>query len=182
MSALNGWHPGEERIHQKLGFADSVATSYTLIQGELPEQHTLFYETCLPFIPVTLLDKSERPWGCILAAKDGTKGKGFVSRSRLYTRLDVRARTWVGDPLVENLKRGMEDGEKVLIAGIGVEFETRRRNKFAGFVSELRKCENKDIEMELVVNEAIGYVTYFFTAFTYLLSTGTAQNTSTSAT
>ncbi|KAF9441481.1 hypothetical protein P691DRAFT_812715 [Macrolepiota fuliginosa MF-IS2] len=137
-------------MHQKLGFADKVVTDYTAIQGDLPPEHAQFYETCLPFIPVTTLDESGRPWGSILAGKNGEKG--FV-HSRRYTQLDVVAQLWNGDPLEENLQQF--DGKDVLIAGIGVEFPTRRRNKFAGVVSKLQRVGH-DIEMELTVNEAIG--------------------------
>lgn len=151
MSSLNGWHPGERSIQQKLGFADKMATQYTAIQGDLPPEHAQFYETCLPFIPVTTLDKDGRPWGSILAGKDGTKG---FMQSRQYTKLDVKAETWEGDPLTENLQR-LNDDENLLIAGIGVEFPTRRRNKFAGVVFKLNQS-GLDIDMELFVNEAIG--------------------------
>lgn len=46
----------------------------------------------------------------------------------------------------------------MLIAGIGVEFPTRRRNKFAGVISKLSRREDHNVEMVLLVNEAIGYV------------------------
>lgn len=101
MSALNGWHPGERSIQQKLGFADKVATHYTAIQGDLPPEHAQFYETCLPFIPVTTLDGLGRPWGSILAAGNGERG--FV-QNRRYTQLDVKFELWEGDPLEENLQ------------------------------------------------------------------------------
>ncbi len=151
MTSLNGWHPGERSMHQKHGFTDKVTWDYTMIQGDLPQEHAQFYETCLPFIPVTTLDEFGRPWGSILAGKNG--GKGFA-RNRQYTRLDVTAQLWDGDPLGRNLSQFSED-KHLLIAGIGVEFPTRRRNKFAGFVSKLKKS-NFDVEMELFVNEAIG--------------------------
>jgi predicted pyridoxine 5'-phosphate oxidase superfamily flavin-nucleotide-binding protein len=152
MSGLNGWHPGERSIQQKLGIADEVAIRYTAIQGDLPHEHAQFYETCLPFIPVATLGRDGRPWGSILA-KNGAKG---FMRNRQYTKLDVKAETWDGDPLTESIERFNEDGN-MLIAGIGVEFTTRRRNKFAGVVSELNQSGH-NIEMELLVNEAIGYV------------------------
>ncbi|KAF5348526.1 hypothetical protein D9756_009680 [Leucocoprinus leucothites] len=151
MSALHGWHPGERSIQQKLGFADKVATHYTAIQGDLPPEHAQFYETCLPFIPVTTLDEDGRPWGSIMAGKNGMKG--FV-RNRLYTKLDIEAETWEGDPLTDNLQLPGR-GENLLIAGIGVEFPTRRRNKFAGMVSKSNQS-GYDIQLELLVNEAIG--------------------------
>ncbi|KXN85012.1 hypothetical protein AN958_11857 [Leucoagaricus sp. SymC.cos] len=149
--SITGWHPGERSIQQKLGWADKVVTSWTAIQGDLPPEHAQFYETCLPFIPVTTLDREGRPWGSILSGKNGSKG--FV-RQRQYTKLDVQAETWEGDPLTGNLQQ-FEQDEKFLIAGIGVEFPTRRRNKFAGTVFNIKRSGH-DINLQLLVDEAIG--------------------------
>jgi hypothetical protein len=151
MPGLNGWHPGERIIHEKLDITGPVVFDYTSIQGDLPPEHAQFYETCLPFLPMTALDQSGRPWGSILAGRDGEKG--FI-RSRQYTRLEVKAQTWDGDPLGDNL-RLFDKVENLMVAGIGVEFETRRRNKFAGVVSKINQSGH-DIDMELLVNEAIG--------------------------
>jgi hypothetical protein len=151
MPGLSGWHPGERIIHEKLDLTGPVVLKYTAIQRDLPPEHAQFYKTCLPFLPITTLDESGRPWSSILAGKDGEKG--FI-RSTQYSRLEVEAQTWDGDPLGDNL-RLFEKVENLIVAGIGVEFETRRRNKFAGIVSKINQSGH-DIEMELLVNEAIG--------------------------
>lgn len=154
MTALNGWHPGERSIHQKLGFAEQVATHYTEILADLPPDHAQFYETCLPFIPVTTLDELGRPWGSLIAGKNGEKG--FI-RSRQPTQLEIKARLWDGDPIGDNLRQFDKVG-KLLISGLGVEFSTRRRNKFVGAISKIRRS-NQDTELELLVNQAVGYAT-----------------------
>ncbi|XP_006462985.1 hypothetical protein AGABI2DRAFT_207677 [Agaricus bisporus var. bisporus H97] len=150
MSGVTGWHPGERIIQKKLGLTDQVTLSYTMIHGDLPPEHAEFYETCLPFM-ITTLDESGRPWGSILTGKNGEKR---FARTPHYNRLEVKARTWDGDPLGDNL-RLFDKVENLMMAGIGVEFETRRRNKFAGVVSKLNQS-GYDIDMELLVNQAIG--------------------------
>ncbi|KAG1842886.1 hypothetical protein DFJ58DRAFT_805555 [Suillus subalutaceus] len=133
MSSLNGWHKGERAIQEKLGFQGAVSQSWTQIEGEMPEQHRIFYSTRLPFIPVTTLDSMGRPWSSILAGPHGEIG--WVS-SETYDQLSMRVEVWDGDPLKANADyhAGTTDGSQreMLIAGIGVEFSTRRRNKFAG--------------------------------------------------
>ena len=51
----------------------------------------------------------------------------------------------------------MNDGKKLLAAGIGIEFSTRRRNKFAGYIRDIHK-KGDSYHLEMIVNQAIGYV------------------------
>ena len=159
MTSLNGWHPGERLVRKKLGFdkVPGMANAWTWIEGEMSEQHSTFYTTRLPFIPVCVLDEEGRPWASVLAGKDGHIG--YVRLPR-YNTLGFQARLWEGDPFKKHLKAGEQNKGSTLIAGIGVELSTRRRNKFAGHI--LREVVNGDtVELELVVNEAIGFVIHF---------------------
>ncbi|KAJ6594548.1 hypothetical protein B0H19DRAFT_1095965 [Mycena capillaripes] len=151
--ALNGWHRGEDAIHRKLNTFDDYAVSmmYRAVDGELPGEHAQFHSTCLSFLPVTTLDGAGRPWGSILAGEDGKTG--FVHAPR-YSTLRVDAKLWDGDPLIENSKL-FEQEQQMLVAGIGVEFGTRRRNKFAGSISQLNQVDGR-MELDFFVNEAIG--------------------------
>ena len=73
--------------------------------------------------------------------------------------MSVRTELWEGDPFLDNLGCGEREGEGMLAAGIGVEVATRRRNKFAGKVVEVKKAKSsRSVEFDLVVNEAIGCV------------------------
>ncbi|KAJ7092088.1 hypothetical protein B0H15DRAFT_883509 [Mycena belliarum] len=150
---LNGWHRGENAIHVKLNTSNDyvVSTLYRSISGDLPEEHTQFHTTRLPFLPVTTLDEIGRPWGSILAGLDGQPG--FVWAPR-YTTLSVDAKLWEGEPLVKNSKRFAKDG-RMLVAGIGIEFPTRRRNKFAGTISRLEQVDDR-LRLDFLVNEALG--------------------------
>ena len=151
--ALNGWHPGERIVHQQLGHdADhSIMSQYRHIDGDLPGDHATFHSTRLPFVPVTTLDSDGRPWASILAGRDGKPG--FI-RSPRYSVLEVEAHLWPGDPLLHTADTFGTAG--MLVAGIGIEFPTRRRNKFAGRVTRLER-RGSTISMDWTVNEAIGY-------------------------
>ncbi|KAF7357898.1 putative PNPOx domain-containing protein [Mycena venus] len=152
--ALNGWHRGENAIHHKLNTFDDYAVSrlYMHISGDLPGEHAQFHSTRLSFLPVTTLDDTGRPWGSILAGKDGEPG--FIHTPR-YSTLRVDAKLWEGDPLVQNSKLYERADQTMLVAGIGIELGTRRRNKFAGFVSQLNQAEG-GMKLDFQVNEAIG--------------------------
>jgi hypothetical protein len=151
--ALHGWHLGERMVHQKLGddTDPQVSVRYHAIAGDLPDDHGKFHSRQLPFLPVTTLDSQGRPWGSILAGQDGKPG--FIQNSR-YTVLSLQAKVWPGEPLLETSKRfGLDGG--MLTAGIGIEFPTRRRNKFAGKVTKLEQHDDA-FNLDITVNESIG--------------------------
>ncbi|KAF8143089.1 hypothetical protein K438DRAFT_1945991 [Mycena galopus ATCC 62051] len=152
--ALNGWHRGEKAIHRKLNTLDDFAVNrlYMHISGDLPGEHAEFHSTRLSFVPVTTLDDGGRPWGSVLAGEDGKTG--FIRVPR-YSTLRIDAKLWDGEPLLQNSKLFGQRDQTMLIAGIGIEFGTRRRNKFAGFVSTLKQT-NSSVQLDLQVNEAIG--------------------------
>ncbi|GJE90364.1 FAD/NAD(P)-binding domain-containing protein [Phanerochaete sordida] len=151
MGVLQGWHRGERSIQEKLGFAGPMSMAYQWIDGEMDEQHRDFHTTRLPFIPVTTLDNQNRPWTSIFAGTNGTPG--FVS-SPWWNRLNMDIKVWEGDPFWENHENF--NGEKMLVAGIGIEFPTRRRNKFAGHVFEMTQQKKDQFRLKLEVNQAIG--------------------------
>lgn len=71
--------------------------------------------------------------------------------------MSVRTELWEGDPFLDNLVCGEREGKGMFVAGIGVEVATRRRNKFAGKLVEVRRGKSsRSVEFDLVVNEAIG--------------------------
>ncbi|TFY77799.1 hypothetical protein EWM64_g6218, partial [Hericium alpestre] len=154
MDGIQGWHPGERAIQKKLDFDGPMSMAWTWIDPSMPEEHRIFHSRNLYFLPLSSLDAEGRPWGSILAAKDGKPG--FI-RSPTETTLDVSFRTWEGDPWAENYEtwRSHAD-EKFLVAGIGIELGTRRRNKLAGWVSQVKQVGQNDYFAKLHVNQAIG--------------------------
>ena len=130
--------------------------NYTYISSYMPEQHRVFHTSNLPFIPVTILDKSGRPWGSVFAGKGGKIG--FVKSSNERS-MSMDLETWEGDPLLRNLECQKDEEGRVLVAGIGIELSTRRRNKFAGWIdSSSIKGNTTDVHLEIQVNQAIGSV------------------------
>ncbi|KAL5043910.1 hypothetical protein BDW71DRAFT_187267 [Aspergillus fruticulosus] len=155
-TALQGWHPGETKLHNLLHFPSSIATRYAAIESQLREQHRIFHTSNLPFMPLTVIDNSGRPWAGIAAGRSGEIG--FISSPDLKT-LVFGVRVWAGEPLAELLGgwNGKEDGEGSLTAGLGIEFSTRRRNKFAGVIRNV--CVDKgegEYVVRVEVNEALG--------------------------
>jgi len=142
-------------VGRKLGFdkIPSLAQTFNYISGEVPEEHSTFYTKRIPFLLVCVLDDEGQPWGSILAGKDGRGG--FIHHPR-YDTLSIEAKLWEGEPFLNNVKTFDCEKYSTLIARIGVEVSTRRRNKFAGSIMKLVK--NEDIlDFELVVNETLGY-------------------------
>lgn len=161
--ALAGWHPGEARMHQELGFADAMQDRWTSIASSMSDQHRVFHTSNIPFIPITTIDEHGRPWGSLLAGSNGSVG--FV-KSPDDTTLLVDASIWNGDPILRtiqafsnNVSYRKHDPSRFLIAGIGIEHSTRRRNKFAGYIRNVRSMKNSNniYTLDLKINQALGY-------------------------
>lgn len=148
---MHGWHRGERIIHEKLGQTrdPGVSRLYSIIDGDLQADHGKFHSTYLPFVPLSSLDREGRPWGSILAAANGKPG--FIKFPR-YSTLSINATLWDGEPLARNSR---EDPGGMLVAGIGVDYSNRRRNKFAGKISRFQKTET-EIKLDITVNESLG--------------------------
>ncbi|KAJ3716330.1 hypothetical protein DFJ43DRAFT_1043349 [Lentinula guzmanii] len=150
--ALNGWHTGERSIRQKMKFSEdpSLDGMYTWISEELDPGHAQFHSEC-HFLAVTTLDSDGRPWSSILTSKGGRPGSSFI-RYIGGSRLRVTAQVWDGEPILRTGKDNM------LIAGIGIHFPTRRRNKIAGFVSRYERAgdDGRVVTFDMTVNETIG--------------------------
>jgi hypothetical protein len=94
-----------------------------MVLGFMPPQHMFFFGN-LTYFGVGTMDDRGRPWASVLTGE-----RGFirpVSQNYLAMVTDVSA----GDPVLENLSRGytVAEGGR-LIAGLGLDFTNRRRNK-----------------------------------------------------
>lgn len=159
-AALQGWHPGEVAVQRRLGFADAVSHRWQIVGKYMPEQHRLFYASNLNFIPVTTIDEHGRAWASIMAGPAGDIG--FVESPTQQT-LSITARLWDGDPLLDtaaawlrNMSSAAGNSERFLTAGLGIEFSTRRRNKFAGRIENVCLVGNSCIRFDVNINEALG--------------------------
>ncbi|EAU33071.1 conserved hypothetical protein [Aspergillus terreus NIH2624] len=162
ISTLQGWHPGEVSIQRQLGYAAAVSSRWTAVENQLREQHQIFHTSNLSFIPLTTTDDDGRPWAGIAAGSTGQVG--FVESPGLKT-LVFRARLWDGDPLLETLRKRKSSRsshgetateERYLTAGLGIEFSTRRRNKFAGRLERVKAITEQDYVFEVGITEALG--------------------------
>ncbi len=159
-AALQGWHPGEVAVQRKLGFADAVSDRWRAVENRMREQHQIFHTSNLPFIPVTTTDEDGRPWASIVAGATGEIG--FVQSPDTNT-LIINTRIWDGEPLADTLKawvdrsnRQAQTPQRFLTAGLGIEFPTRRRNKFAGYITAVKQVTDLDYQVSLRVTEALG--------------------------
>ncbi len=154
---LQGWHPGELAMQSRVNFVEDVVTGYTMIESGMRDQHRIFHSNQLHFVPLTTLDKNGRPWSSLVA---GTSGQpGFISCPSA-TEMLMELKVWRGDPILENLESSKGRwGGRTLVAGVGVEFPTRRRNKFAGWVKDFERRGDDGVFLRLQVNQAIGYAT-----------------------
>lgn len=97
-----------------------------VIRNFMPDQHREFFAE-LPFVVLGSLDDEGRPWASMLTGRPG-----FV-RSPDPRRLAVAAKPIPGDPLADNLRTG------AAIGLLGIQPETRRRNRMNGKVIDARR-------------------------------------------
>ncbi len=164
--ALQGWYPGERAIHwRKLGFDGPMPQAWTWISGDMPEQHRTFYSRNLHTVNRSHHLIRQHSLSPVVVHSSG-QGRQAGLRPQLLERPVSRcgvARVRLRPP-VEDIGARM-DGEgsprdRFNVAEIGFDFWTRRRNKFAGFLSEAVRTEGLEFKLRLSVNQAIGYLVH----------------------
>ncbi|SNX81899.1 uncharacterized protein MEPE_00604 [Melanopsichium pennsylvanicum] len=162
------WHQGELYVQSALGYKEAVAGAHPNFLPRLTSQHQQFH-TSLEILPVCTLDGQGRPWGSFLTSRDGSHGfiKSPSLNSLIATNMNLHKDHPVETALREGAKFGMTQlvlgtdttyqgpGLK-LIAGVGVMFENRRRNKFAGFIDESNVGTEADRTIQMEVMTSLG--------------------------
>ena len=115
------FHPGEQRVQERLGVRDIEDWARKVVRPYLPEQHRAFH-TALPFLVVAARDAQGRPWATMLADEEG-----FVT-SPDPVSLVIDTTPVVGDALEHAFAPGADIGI------LGIELATRRRNRVNGRV------------------------------------------------
>jgi uncharacterized protein len=117
------YHAGEQALQIRAGVRErSERMGRMMIRDHLPEQHRAFFAQ-LPFVLVGALDAHGRPRASLVAGPPG-----FASAPDQHTlRLDAHPAE--GDPIAEGLGLGAPVGL------LGIQLETRRRNRMNGIVS-----------------------------------------------
>ncbi|MFT3923886.1 MAG: pyridoxamine 5'-phosphate oxidase family protein [Myxococcales bacterium] len=116
------FHAGERALQARYGLAERLGeVGRRVVREGMPDQHREFFEE-QPFMVVGSLDAALRPWASLLVGEPG-----FVHTPDATT-LDIRAEPRAGDPLADQLELGAKLGM------LGIQFETRRRNRVNGHV------------------------------------------------
>ncbi|WP_217351169.1 2Fe-2S iron-sulfur cluster-binding protein [Thalassospira marina] len=137
--ASQTWHEGERALHQHLGITDRMeGIGSRNIRDHLIEQHSTFYAQ-LPFIVLGSVDANNDVWATLRA-----KPAGFMHASDDKT-LHVALPASTDDPA----QQGM--GNNAPIGLLGIEPETRRRNRMNGFVKNAR-----DSGFDIAVHHSFG--------------------------
>jgi uncharacterized protein len=121
------FHEGERAVQSRVGAAVRERMEQIgprVIRDFMPDQHREFFGR-LPFVIVGTVDAAGQPWASVLA-----QPPGFI-RSPDARQLVLQAQPLAGDPLQETLANG------AAIGLLGIEPQTRRRNRMNGVVREL---------------------------------------------
>lgn len=119
------YHAGEQAIQTRAGQREiSEQMGRKMIRPALPDQHRAFFEQ-LPFVLVGSLDDAGQPWASMLVGRSG-----FIHSPDAHT-LAIGAAVHPADPLHAALRVGAPLGL------LGIQLETRRRNRANGHVSAL---------------------------------------------
>lgn len=120
------FHAGERSLQEWAGVRERLAEAGPkVIRTYMPDQHRLFFAE-LPLLFVGSLDAAGRPWASVL-----TGSPGFIASPDPRT-LTIGARPAPHDALAETLAVGQPIGL------LGIQLETRRRNRMNGTVTALR--------------------------------------------
>lgn len=131
------FHQGEQLVQEKAGVRDRAeALGRRMIKDFLPGQHRQFYAQ-LPILFLASLDERGRPWASVVAGEPG------FAHSPDPKHLDLQMTPPPFDP--GSFKAGTAVGM------LGLEFETRRRNRLNG---RIVKADPTSLSIE--VEEAFG--------------------------
>ncbi|RKU03347.1 pyridoxamine 5'-phosphate oxidase [Burkholderia sp. Nafp2/4-1b] len=128
-AAVPGWeldvapfHAGELAVQQRAGVTEAAgAAGRRGIRRFMPDQHRTFFAQ-LPFFVLGGVDAGGQPWATLRVGMPG-----FVTAPDART-LRIDGDALPGDPLAGAWQAG------VPLGGLGIEFDTRRRNRVNGVV------------------------------------------------
>jgi predicted pyridoxine 5'-phosphate oxidase superfamily flavin-nucleotide-binding protein len=124
-SKVSPWNWGEREIQKRLGIAERMEViGRKVIRDYMPDQHRDFYKQ-LPTLFLAVVDEDGWPWAMML---EGPPGFAVSPDPRL---LEVHALPGQGDPAGGLLSAGTPVGL------LGLEFQTRRRNRMNGKVTRM---------------------------------------------
>ena len=138
------FHAGEQEVQKRLGVHDIIEPwARQVVRPYLPQEHRDFF-TSLPFLVAAARDTRGCPWATLL-----TGPKGFVA-SPDPNCLRIDARPVAGDALEDALGNG------VYLGLLGIELETRRRNRVNGRVMTDSSVDDDNFHLRLAVDQSFG--------------------------
>ena len=154
------FHAGEQALQARAGVRERIERAgRTMIRDFMPDQHREFF-AAQPLVFVGSLDGRGRPWASML-----TGNPGFMASPDART-LRVNALPVHGDPLASNLAAGVPLGL------LGIELESRRRNRANGTVTRLDRAG-----FELRVEQSFGNCPQYIQARSLLSRAAAASPT-----
>ncbi|AYZ63744.1 pyridoxamine 5'-phosphate oxidase [Burkholderia multivorans] len=151
--ALPGWeldvspfHAGELAVQQRAGVADAAsAVGLRGIRRFMPDQHRAFFAQ-LPFFVLGGVDPEGQPWATLRVG-----APGFATSPDAHT-LRIAGDALPGDPLADAWRPGAPLG------GLGIQFDTRRRNRVNGVVQAVDGSNALTVAVEQSFGNCAKYI------------------------
>lgn len=122
MSGLSPFHKGEQMVQERMGVRQSSESlGRRMVRDFMPDQHRELYAQ-LPLLFVASLDQEGRPWASVLASEPGFVG----SEDARHLNIGVAPPAYDPGDFSPDSQVGI----------LALEFETRRRNRMNGTVTE----------------------------------------------
>ncbi|MEP5758790.1 MAG: pyridoxamine 5'-phosphate oxidase family protein [Litoreibacter sp.] len=119
------WHEGERRMHRALDVeARMRERGAIVVRDAMPDQHRDFFRD-MHFVVLSALDTKGQPWPFIRGGQ-----QGFMN-SPAATKLIIVSHPLSAEPA--DLRLGV--GDKISV--LGIELETRRRNRMNGTIDQI---------------------------------------------
>lgn len=140
------WHVGEVYMQRCVGVADRMnVVGPRVIRRQLIDQHRLFFAE-LPFIVLGAVDENGNVWATVRAGVPGF----------LHSPDPFLLHVAIGRDRKDPADSGMNDGDAIAL--LGIQPETRRRNRMNGIIQR-DKCD----EFGVLVKESFGNCPRFIT-------------------
>ncbi len=143
---VSPFHAGELAVQQRAGVADTAsAVGLRGIRRFMPDQHRPFFAQ-LPFFVLGGVDAEGQPWATLRVG-----APGIVTSPDAHT-LRIAGDTLPGDPLADAWRPGAPLG------GLGIQFDTRRRNRVNGVVQAVDGSNALTVAVEQSFGNCAKYI------------------------
>ncbi|PKH88560.1 pyridoxamine 5'-phosphate oxidase family protein [Colwellia sp. Bg11-28] len=132
---VSSWHQGELAVQQRAGTDERMAEiGPKFIREFMPQQHRDFFQS-LSMIFVGYTGHCSNAYASVLFG-----APGFI-QSPTETELVMNTQSTIGDFIIEDLREGDHIGL------VGIEFDTKRRNRINGIITDINQ---KNIKVKVL--------------------------------